>query len=326
MLKSFFIAAIVFVITACGNGEQKQSTLNEAPYAALTDSIEQSPKNAELHYKRGILLYEKGEAALAKTDIEKAWSLAGKEEYALSLARLLGEKNPDSAIVFLEGVIPENERSIALKISLAKAYVAKKDLSKALELCNALITAYAGGLDALLLKAEILSQQEKWTEATTVLEQAYTLAPFDAELAHNLAYRYAEAKNSKVLLLADSLQKADVQNIHAEPLLFKGIYYYNIKNYNTALQFFDKAIVKDYAFLDAHMYKGQTLFDQKKYTDAAKTFRLVTTISPTYAEGYYWLAKTNEAEGDKAEAKLNYQRSIGLDKTLTEAKAATDRL
>jgi hypothetical protein len=30
--------------------------------------------------------------------------------------------------------------------------------------------------------------------------------------------------------------------------------------------------------------------------------------------------------GNKEDAKLNYQRAYGLDKTLTEAKEATDRL
>jgi TolA-binding protein len=53
---------------------------------------------------------------------------------------------------------------------------------------------------------------------------------------------------------------------------------------------------------------------------------LAAKVSPTYAEAYYWMGKTKEAMGKNTEAKSDYQRAYGLDKTLTEAKQAADRL
>ncbi|MFN2439468.1 MAG: tetratricopeptide repeat protein [Chitinophagaceae bacterium] len=88
----------------------------------------------------------------------------------------------------------------------------------------------------------------------------------------------------------------------------------------------NEAIRQDYYFLDAYMEKGQILYNQKNYTEARKTFQLAATVSPTFADAYYWLGKSDEALGDKNEAKLNYQRAYGLDKSLTEAKAAADKL
>jgi len=38
------------------------------------------------------------------------------------------------------------------------------------------------------------------------------------------------------------------------------------------------------------------------------------------------MGKCQEAVGQKDEAKLNYQRAYGLDKTFTEAKEAADRI
>lgn len=326
MYQSFFFLLLIVSFTACADEQKIGVILNNAPYAALTDSIEQAPLDAELYYKRGVLLYEKNELEHARTDIEKAWNISPNENYALSLARLIKQKSADSAVLFLLKALRKIPQSIALQVSLARIYSDENNLAKALSICNAIIEKYPAQLDALLLKADILSKQNKETEATAVLEQAYSFAPFDAELAHNLAFRYAEAKNSKVLLLSDSLIKADVQGTHAEPYLFKGIYYYNLKNYSAALKAFNNAIVKDYNFLDAHMYKGQLFYDQKAYTEAFKTFSLVTSISPTYAEGYYWLGKTGEAQGSNAEAELNYQRAYELDKTLVEAKEAAERL
>jgi len=53
---------------------------------------------------------------------------------------------------------------------------------------------------------------------------------------------------------------------------------------------------------------------------------LALKVSATYADAYYWLGKCQEAMGKKEDARLSYQRAYGLDKSLTEAKEAADRL
>jgi tetratricopeptide (TPR) repeat protein len=68
------------------------------------------------------------------------------------------------------------------------------------------------------------------------------------------------------------------------------------------------------------------LFDEKKYNDAVKVFQLALKVSASYADAYYWLGRCQEALGQKAEAKLNYQRAYGLDKSLTEAKDAAQNI
>ena len=133
-------------------------------------------------------------------------------------------------------------------------------------------------------------------------------------------------KNSKAIALSDSLIEADAEGRHAEPYYFKGVYYANIGNKTGALVFFNEAIQHDYYFLDAYMEKGNLFFKSKNYKEALETFELAAKVSPTFAEAYYWMGKSKEALGNKAEAKLDYQRAFGLDKTLTEAKEAADRL
>ncbi len=326
MRSSFFGLLLLPIFLGCTQNEKTSSVLNQPLFAALTDSIKQAPNSAELYYKRGVLLYGEKQIDYARADIEKAWSLEAKEEYGLSLYRLHKQTNIDSAIYFLETALQEKPNYLALQVALAKAYFEKNNFEKALALCNNILAQYPSQLDALLLKADVLTAQQNNGEATTVLEQAYLLAPFDAELAHQLAFKWAEEKNEKVLALSDSLLKADVKGTHAEPFLFKGIYYYNIKNNAAALKAFNDAIIKDYAFLDAHMYKGQLFYNEKKYAEAYKTFQLVTTITPTYADAYFWMAKCQEVVGNTKDALLNYQRAYELDKSLEEAKEAAQRL
>ena len=317
---------ILLHLAACTNGDTTNQLLSKEPYNKLSDSIRQAPNNAELYYKRGVLLFQNNELPYAQSDLQRAWNLAPTEEHALSLTTLLAKKHSDSAINFLQSAMQKLPQSIALEVGLARGYQQKGDLQKALTQCNQVLAKHPTSIDALLLKAELHKALHQDTEALETLEHAYHLAPFDAELVHNLAFAYAEAKNSKVLDLSDSLITADINAIHAEPYYFKGLYYVNTGNKTEALKQLDNAIQHDYYFLDAYMEKGQLYYSNKQYADALKTFRLATTITPTFADAYYWLGKTKEAIGDKAEAKLDYQRAYGLDKSLTEAKLAADKL
>lgn len=326
MSKLFLFLSTLLVIACSHNTSKQNDLLLQRPYDKLTDSIDKAPKDAGLYFRRGTLLYGNGEMALAENDLKTAWKLDAKEEYAMRLVTILKQKNADSAIAFLQQALKKFPQSIGLNILLAKGYESKSQLDKALSICNTIIQQYPGQLDALTLKSEILKQQNKNSEALSVLENAYVYAPGDVDLVHQLAFEYAEAKNPKVLSLTDSLIKVDVEKRHAEPYYFKGLYYENKGDYKQAIQYFDEAIRHDYNFLDAYLDKGQTYYDQKKFADALKTFQLTTTVFPSEALPYYWIAKTQQALGKKDEARLNYQRAYGLDKTLSEAKDSVDHL
>ncbi|HWJ92765.1 MAG TPA: tetratricopeptide repeat protein, partial [Flavisolibacter sp.] len=301
--------------------------LSAPPYDKLTDSISDFPKNPGLYYKRGRLLFANGQPERAEKDLRKAWTLQPREEYGLSLTTVLKQKSVDTAVLFLQHeALKKLPESIAFRIALARGFQQKKLWNEAMEVCKEITDRYPAQLDALMLQAELLKEQDKDAEALTILEKAYGYAPGDPEVAHALAFDYAEAKNPKALRLADSLIRADAGQRHAEPYYFKGVYFENIGNKQEAIRFFDEATRHDYYFLDAYMDKGSVLYDSKNFADALKTFQLAATITPTYAEAYYWIGKTQEAMGNKGEAKLNYQRAFGLDKEMTEAKEAADRL
>jgi tetratricopeptide (TPR) repeat protein len=326
MRKSFFITIVSFVFIACSNSSKQNDAFSQPPYNKITDSINKAPKDGGLYYRRGSLFYHNGEIALAENDLRTAWQLDAKEEHALRLTTILKEKNSDTAIAFLRQAVKKLPQSISLKILLAKGYQSKNQLDKALVICDEIIKQFPGQIDALVLKSEILKQQNKNSEALSVLEQAHSYAPDDADLVHQLAFEYAEGKNPKVLSLTDSLIKVDIEKRHAEPYYFKGLYYENKGSYREAIHYFDEAISHDYNFLDAYLDKGQTYYDQKKFGEALKTFQLTTTVFPSEALPYYWIGKAQQALGKKDEARLNYQRAYGLDKTLAEAKDSADRL
>lgn len=330
-LKAFIVSLVscslaVFCFTGCTSNDDEGSILIEAPYKIITDSIEDYPKRADLYQRRGTLLVQAEELDLAKGDFRRAWNLQSSEDHAISLASLLMKQNSDSAILFIEEALKKLPQSLILQVSLARGYQQKKNYEGALNVCNNIIAQFPGQIDALLLKAELLKTMNRGAEALQTLEQAYRYAPFDAELAHNLAFEYAQVKNPKALAVADSLIRMDSSKSHAEPYYIKGVYFANNGNSAQALHFFDQAIQHNYYFLDAYMDKGTLLYDRKDYKQALNTFQLAARVSPTFADAYYWQGKTQEAMGNQQEAKQNYQRAYSLDKSLTDAKAAADKL
>lgn len=300
--------------------------LNRAPFAALSDSIKNDPGNEELWFRRAVLLNSNNFPEPALADFRKAWNLQKDERFALGISTLQMESNADSAILFLNEAINEIPNSFLLQLSLARAYDKKNETDAALQACEKILAENPQQTDVLKLKADLLDKKGRTPEATAVLEKALRVTPFDVELNYILALRYAEAKDPKVLALCDSLIKADTENAHAEPYYYKGIYYANTGDRNKALGLFDEAVRHDYYFLEGYIEKGSILYEMKQYNEALAVFNLALTISPKFADSYYWIAKCQEATGKKEEARVNYLRAFELDKSFKEAKDAADKL
>jgi tetratricopeptide (TPR) repeat protein len=300
--------------------------LSQPPYTDLTDSIKKEPGSDELLFRRAVLLNKNNLPEPALADFQRAWSLNKDERYALGIGTLLLDKKPDSAIIFLNSALKELPNSLLLQLNLARGYDAKNKTEEALKICNDILLHNPNQVDVLKMKADLLVKNDDQPGAIEILERAYSITPFDIDLNYLLADKYAESNNVKVISLCDSMIKKDSLHIHPEPYYYKGIYFSNINDKAKALTLFTEAIQHDYYFLNAYIEKGRVLYDQKKYMDGLKTFQLANTIKPTFPDAYYWMGKCQEALGQKEEARLNYEKAYGLDKTFTEAKEALENL
>ncbi len=322
-------ACSMTIISSCNDNSSAtpyDEILEQKAFAAITDSIKKDPSNDQLRFRRAVLLNTNNFPEPALADFQKAWSLKKEEKYALGISTLLLEKKADSAILFLQEALKEIPRSYLLRLSLARGYTATNKNKEAMAICDEILSQKPDLADVIKLKADLLDKENQTAAATRLWEQAYQLAPFDVELNYILALRYAEAKNPRVLALCDSLIKADTEGRHAEPYYYKGIYYANITDNVKALSSFDEAIKHDFYFLDGYIEKGSLLYEMKKYEEAIAVFNLALTISPSFADAYYWIAKCQQAMGKKEEAKVNYLRAFELDKTMKEAREAVDSL
>lgn len=324
-MRKFSLFLLSFLMIACHeNGDSSHNVLSQPPFDTLTDSIHHAPQDPQLYFRRATLLYQNDQGILAEQDLRKAWQLSPREDYALFLTTLLKNRNADTAIQFLEEAVKKLPQSLPLQIGLARGYQKKGALDKALGITEGIIRQDPAQMDALVLQSEIMAEQQNKNGSRTYLERAHALVPSDPALAYDLAYEYADEKNVRALMLADSLLKAHAPE--AEKAYYvKGLYFMNTGNAPLALKNFDNAMAANYNFLDAYRDKGQVLLDQKKYEEALKTFALALKVAPANAEFYYLSGLAQKAMGRKDEAKLNFQRAYGLDHSMTEAKEAADQ-
>jgi tetratricopeptide (TPR) repeat protein len=328
-MKLFFLFICSVLFTACndnGSSSPYADVLSQQPFSSVTDSIRKEPGRDDLYFRRAVLLNKNNFPEPALADFRKAWSLAKEEVYAVGVSNILLEKKPDSAAAFLNEAIKEIPNSFFLHISLARSYNAMNQTDKALGVCNEILEKEPAQVNTLLLKADLLEKKGDSTGMIAALEKAYHLVPFNREISYKLAYQYAESKNGKAIAIADSLISEDSLNIHAEPYYIKGMFYSNISDKARAIQLFDATINKNHRFLNAYIEKGKVLLDQKKTTDALKTFQLANTITPSFADAWYWIGRCQEILGNKADAKENYEKAFELDNTFTEANEAAEKI
>ncbi len=314
---------------ACGNEEPVSpyaELLENPPYSGISDSIGNDPDNSELYFRRAVLLNNNQQSLPALADFNKAWSLDKQERYALGIGNIWLTSNPDSAAAFVEQALDILPESPFLPLLLARAYEGAGKLDRAIEVCDSILLSDPNQVNALVLKAEILQEKNDRPAAVKALERAYALLPDNRKLAEELAYEYAETKNPKALSLADSLIQKDSLKQFASPFYIKGNYYANIRNNSEAIRWYDATIQRDHRYLNAYIEKGKIFFNSNQFEKALPVFQLANTIAPGFPDAWYWIARCQEKMGQKAEAKLNYQKAYSLDQTFLQAREAADSL
>jgi tetratricopeptide (TPR) repeat protein len=317
------------MISACGNGPSisPESPVQSNPaYASLNDSIDLFPKDATLYLRLAIRLSQANAHELAYGDFKKAWSLRPSVEIALPFAanlQILGKSSERLALLKLcNAKFPANER---LQRLLADAFSGTGNRDLALKQYQEILKKDPGDFETWYEQALLLEQINDTAGAINSLRKAYELqgvATYGLELAH----LYAEQKNAKSLDICNFILKQDSGSQLIDPLFIKGIYYANMKQYPQAIAQFDSCISRDWKTTDAYIEKGIAYYHQQNYNAAINTFNMAVTVSNTDPDAYYWLGRCYEATHQKADAIINYQKTLSLNTSFTDAKEAIQRL
>ena len=331
MKRSWIIPVSLCLIgaAACHNEPAGgDPVLYQAPYAVWTDSIRLYPENSIYYYQRGKLFSQNNDSIHAVRDLEKAMSISSQPDFAIVLSSFwLDHGQPDSARTVALPVIRQFPANQLLQRNLLMSYFDDGRYAEALRVNTTALQYDSTSSGNWYNRAMVLDALKDSAKAVQSLERALDLDPKNATIAYELANRYADAANPAALNLCDQIiQEEELTRKKPDPYTIKGIYYENAGKPALAMDNFNQSIAVDYTFMQAYLEKGLLLFRQKRYPDALKVFTLSTTVDDTFADGYYWIARTQQQLKQIPEARLNYERAIAFDKHFTEAREALAKL
>lgn len=226
----------------------------------------------------------------------------------------------------LAKAVEKNPDSVGLRVQLVDALDSMGNLTMAMVQMDSLIKKDSGNFGLWFKLGSLKERSGDTTAAIGAYSIAAKIYP-TPDVLLTIGNLYAETKDNRVFKpVADvaAMRLGRTYQSHCD--FIAGVYFARIGNSKAALTQFNTCINNNYGYLEAYMEKGFIYFDTKQYPEAAKIFQTVVTIKNNYADGYYWLGKTAEAQFQKADAIKQYERALSLDADLKEATAAINRL
>lgn len=226
----------------------------------------------------------------------------------------------------LKNRLSQNPDSAGLRMQLVNALDSLGLYSEAIAQTDSMIRRDSMNNGLWFARAQLLESNKDTAAAIQSYIRALDIYP-SIESQLSLANLYAETKDRKALMILQSVSQMRLgREMDANCDFIAGVYHSRVRNYPQAIIMFDRSINNNYQMMEAYMEKGFVFYDTKKYQDGLKVFQTAVTVNNMYADAYYWQAKCYEALGNKEEALVNYQRALGLDKELKEARDAIKRL
>lgn len=238
-----------------------------------------------------------------------------------------GKFSDSSANAQKESSVTDSTITDSVRENMIEQLVVRKKYNVAVSQVNVLLKKDSANPGWLYMKADLLEKFGDTTTAIQFYEKAIAAAGVFMNAEMRVVHLYAQTSNANTIKICDDLLKTpEAVKLRSSILLIKGIYYAKTLNYTKAVAVYDQIIREDYTFLDAYIEKGLVYYDQGKFAQAHKVFSKSTEVSNTFADGYFWKAKTEEKLNKKEEAINNYKRSLVLDQSIEEARDALKRL
>lgn len=207
--------------------------------------------------------------------------------------------------------LQQHPSSINLKLFKVEIFVFENELSKANSLLNELHLLEPSNEEIYIQKANILSKEDKHSEAINVLKNAINLTDETADIQSLIGMEYLfldqfdlardsfmqclEANPEDYASLYNIIYCFDFLDKNTEAIEYLNLYldknpysevawhqlgrqYYELKEYEKALFAFDFAIISDDTFVGAYIEKGKVLEKLKRYNEAIENYSITLSI------------------------------------------------
>ncbi len=225
----------------------------------------------------------------------------------------------------LKALISEYPDSLMLVQKLIELYRDSADFDKAIQLTDEQIERDSGNAYLWNMKAILHFENSDTAKASRALEHAVNIYPLPEYLVA-LGTVYAETRNPKALVIADSLVGDNNAKYADDAYFIRGLYHTYRGEKNQAIMFFDSTLSLDFTYMYAYREKAIALYELGKYNAAVTVLNRAVTVQNNFDEGHYWLGRSYEKLGMPGKAMESYQHALLYDKNYIEAKEALQRM
>lgn len=240
----------------------------------------------------------------AKESAEKGKDLKPKDAFEnFVLGSLYGNTiDKDKAMKFYHNALSKEANYSMAYSGKGDVYFSLKEYNKALREYDRALQISRKNYKALSGKINSLIDIKKYEEAIKIGKQYLRNNDVkDIDVLYSLISAYDAKKDYNGLLnFSDELLKKDSNNY--EGYLCSGWAYYNLNNYEKAVQFFNKSIVINHKEASSHNMRGWCYSSLKDYNKAKEDFEEALKLNNSYTDAYRGLAwvYNNQGKQDKS--------------------------
>ena len=254
-----------------------------------------------------------GNLAEASIHLETAKSInPNTASVKLNETRLLLKQNKvKEALVIAKKTnesFPDDVDSISV---LGSCLIANGDIKESLRYLNKAIEFNPNYAEALINRGLIWLKQENKTNALIDLEKAHNLKPHIKQIWDLVISLKIELKQFEdTITLAKGMYKLDPRNEKVSANI--ALCYQNLKIYDQAQAFYEKAISLKPDFVDAYYNMGTVFQDQGKLEQAIEAYKKSISLKPSFVEAYNNLGVVLKDQGKLEEAIEVYKKALLL--------------
>ncbi|MCX6124211.1 MAG: tetratricopeptide repeat protein [Proteobacteria bacterium] len=308
---------------------RERTDLNRPPFALAMDQV--TKERLMLAVESGVdeILVKPFTLKDIYPKIHTAWKKyhnPKNPEKAYELAKIqLRSKNWDEADKIYTLLGESAKKSARPLVGLARVFVGKGDLFKALECLQQAETRNKSYVHIFAARGEIYAQQKKFDDALASFEQAIALSPLNP-------VRYKSAAD--ILMLRERYSDAVslLEKAVKEGLEFKELYihlsqaYFMMKDYPKAVRYVRSALGIDPENVTFLNQMGICLKNMNQPDEATKVYNQIIKLDPDNVAALYNKAMLNDNKGEFAEAVKLLERAVKKDPSFSQAKNKLDEV
>ena len=288
--------------------------------ASTKNAVENFPDDAPLDVTLATTCLRYRAVQRARELLEDAnESMPNNPETALLLAKaslLAGE--PIESLAVLQGMAPADRKSTERLLLMGETRALLGNLKSAEDDLRLALNDAPRDPECLAAYAWLQNLQGHYQAAITTLKEARSILPRAPWVPYRMGVSYLFL--GKLGQAENACQQAlQLDPQYSPAYMVRGMVKISEKHYQDATIDFTKAVdlAPDNPFY--HRQLGIALYDSGKMALAGEQFDLAVQSDPKDAAGYYWRAKSFQAQGEKEKAITDLNAAIELEPDYAEA-------